>query len=272
MTDQNIFNSIVEEFAEIAGYLWQYGWAERNGGNISYNLSDCGTLFKDMKPISETYDIGLDVPRIAGSYFLVTGTGKRMRYVSKKPLENASVIKVDEDGRHYCVIAYKNIKPTSEIPSHLAIHNYLQGSRPEYKAIMHTHPIELVAMSHNPEFLKKDVLSNILWRMIPETLAFCPSGLGIIPYTTPGTVELGMKTIEKLDDYDVVLWEKHGVVSVGIDLIEAFDMVDTLSKSAKIYMSSCAMGFVPEGMNDQQMEDLRQLFNIWPRNWKSLLR
>lgn len=29
----------IAEVAEVAGYLWQKGWAERNGGNISYNLS-----------------------------------------------------------------------------------------------------------------------------------------------------------------------------------------------------------------------------------------
>ena len=26
--------------AEAAGYLWQKGWAERNGGNITVNIAD----------------------------------------------------------------------------------------------------------------------------------------------------------------------------------------------------------------------------------------
>ena len=30
----------IAEVAEVAGYLWQKGWAERNGGNISYNVTD----------------------------------------------------------------------------------------------------------------------------------------------------------------------------------------------------------------------------------------
>lgn len=25
----------IEKIAEVAGYLWQNGWAERNGGNIT---------------------------------------------------------------------------------------------------------------------------------------------------------------------------------------------------------------------------------------------
>lgn len=30
----------VEKIAEVAGYLWQNGWAERNGGNITVNVTD----------------------------------------------------------------------------------------------------------------------------------------------------------------------------------------------------------------------------------------
>ena len=30
----------VEKAAEVAGYLWQKGWAERNGGNITLNITE----------------------------------------------------------------------------------------------------------------------------------------------------------------------------------------------------------------------------------------
>ena len=30
----------IGRIAEVAGYLWTKGWAERNGGNISVNLTD----------------------------------------------------------------------------------------------------------------------------------------------------------------------------------------------------------------------------------------
>ena len=30
----------IEQVAEVAGYLWQKGWAERNGGNIVINVTD----------------------------------------------------------------------------------------------------------------------------------------------------------------------------------------------------------------------------------------
>ena len=30
----------VVKVAEVAGYLWQKGWAERNGGNITVNITE----------------------------------------------------------------------------------------------------------------------------------------------------------------------------------------------------------------------------------------
>src|SRR5574344_1847412 len=100
-------------------------------------------------------------------------------------------------------------------------------------------------MSHTPKGVQKDVLTKLLWSMIPETKAFCPRGLGIVPYMLPSSVELANATIKAVDEnYDVVLWEKHGVFAVGENIMEAFDMVDTLTKSATIYMDARNMGFV----------------------------
>ena len=253
----------VEKIAEVAGYLWQNGWAERNGGNITVNI----TAFIDdevraMPAISEVKPIGTTIPNLKGCYFYCKGTGKRMRDLARMPMENGSVIRILDDCSSYEIIADEQVQPTSELPSHLTVHNHLIEKGSKYNATVHTHPIELVAMSHNREFLKKDVLTNLLWSMIPETKAFCPLGLGIIPYTLPGSVELADATLRELDDYDVVLWEKHGVFAQGLDVMDAFDQIDVLSKSAKIYVNAHAMGFVPEGMSQEQMKEMSVAFNL----------
>ena len=253
----------VEKIAEVAGYLWQNGWAERNGGNITVNI----TAFIDdevraMPAISEVKPIGTTLPNLKGCYFYCKGTGKRMRDLARLPMENGSVIRILDDCSSYEIIADEQVQPTSELPSHLTVHNHLIEKGSKYNATVHTHPIELVAMSHDREFLKKDVLTNLLWSMIPETKAFCPLGLGIIPYTLPGSVELADATLRELDDYDVVLWEKHGVFAQGLDVMDAFDQIDVLSKSAKIYVNARAMGFVPEGMSQEQMKEMSVAFNL----------
>lgn len=253
----------VAEVAEVAGYLWQKGWAERNGGNITINITDVVTdEIRGMKAISDKLQIGTTLPHLKGCYFFCKGTNKRMRDLARWPMENGSVIRICDDCASYEIIADQVVRPTSELPAHLSMHNYLIGSGSNYKAAMHTHPIDLVAMTHNPAFLEKDVLTKLLWSMIPETRAFCPRGLGIIPYKLPSSIELAEATVKELADYDVVMWEKHGVCAVGENVMEAFDMVDTLSKSAQIYLTAKSMGFEPTGMADELMEELKVAFNL----------
>jgi rhamnulose-1-phosphate aldolase len=98
--------------------------------------------------------------------------------------------------------------------------------------------------------------------MIPETKAFCPLGLGIVPYTLPGSVDLAKGTLKELEKYDVVMWEKHGVFAKGTDVMDAFDQIDVLTKSAKIYLDCKAMGYEPEGMTDEQMKEMTKAFNL----------
>jgi rhamnulose-1-phosphate aldolase len=117
-------------------------------------------------------------------------------------------------------------------------------------------------MSHHRPFLGKDVLTEILWSMIPETKAFCPLGLGIVPYTLPGSNELAEATLKELENYDVVMWEKHGVFAQGLDAMDAFDQIDVLSKSAKIYIAARQMGFEPEGMTQEQMAEMTRAFHL----------
>lgn len=253
----------IGKVAEVAGYLWMKGWAERNGGNITVNVTEwVDDEIRAMPAISERYPIGVTLPHLKGCYFYCKGTQKRMRDLARRPMENGSVIRICEDCAGYVIIADNPVMPTSELPSHLSVHNELIGKGSPYKASLHTHPIELVAMSHSRKFLEKDVASTLLWSMIPETKAFCPRGLGIIPYTLPGSTGLAEATIRELSDYDVVMWEKHGVFAVDEDIMAAFDQVDVLNKSAQIYIAARNMGFEPDGMSAEQMREMSVAFNL----------
>jgi rhamnulose-1-phosphate aldolase len=253
----------VNKIAEVAGYLWQNGWAERNGGNITVNITEyVDDEIKNLPAISDVKQIGVKLPYLKGGYFYCKGTGKRMRDLARWPMDNGSIIRILDDCSSYVIIADNPVMPTSELPSHLTVHNHLIETGSNYKATVHTHPIELVAMSHIRKFLGKDVLTKILWSMIPETKAFCPLGLGIIPYELPGSVKLADSTLEQLEEYDVVLWEKHGVFAKGLDVMDAFDQIDVLSKSAKIYINCKNMGYEPEGMSEEQMKEMSVAFNL----------
>lgn len=253
----------VYKVAEVAGYLWQKGWAERNGGNITVNITEhIDEEIKALPAISDVKQIGVTLPYLKGCYFYCKGTNKRMRDLARDPMQNGSIIRILDDCASYVIIADEPVMPTSELPAHLSVHNWFIETGKPYKASVHTHPIELVAMSHCRKFLEKDILTNLLWSMIPETKAFCPRGLGITTYELPGSNALADATIDALSDYDVVMWEKHGVFAVDTDVMAAFDQIDVLNKSALIYIASKSMGFEPEGMSQEQMHEMSVAFNL----------
>ena len=254
----------IDRVAEVAGYLWQKGWAERNGGNITINVTEwVDDAMRAMPAISEARSIGKTLPHLAGCWFYCKGTGKRMRDLARDPMGNGAIIRITEDCAHYEIVADAPVAPTSELPSHLAVHDYLLAKGAPYRASLHTHPIELVALTHCQKWLQKDVATQMLWSMIPETKAFCPRGLGIVPYMLPSSVELAEATIRAIDeDYDVVMWEKHGVFAVDVDIMDAFDQVDVLNKAAQIYIAAKNMGFEPEGMTRSQMQELSSVFGL----------
>ena len=257
-------NAAIWQVAETAGYLWQKGWAERNGGNITLNISEhVDDAMRALPAIGEPRSIGVTLPHLKDCWFYCKGTQKRMRDLARDPMANGAIIRICDDCAHYEIVADSEVLPTSELPAHLSVHDCLLAKGSAYRASLHTHPIELVAMTHSRRFMEKDVAGKLLWSMIPETKAFCPRGLGMVPYMLPGSVELGEATIRCIeDDYDVVMWEKHGVFAVDCDIMSAFDQVDVLNKAAQIYMSARNMGFEPEGMSEAQMQELSRVFKL----------
>ncbi len=257
-------SAVVWQVAEVAGYLWEKGWAERNGGNITVNVTEqVDDAMLAMPAISEPKAIGVTLPYLKGCWFYCKGTLKRMRDLAKEPMANGSIIRITEDCAHYEIVADYPVVPTSEIPAHLSVHNYLLEKGSPYRACVHTHPIELVAMTHCSKFMEKDVMTKLLWSMIPETKAFCPRGVGMVPYLLPSGVELAEATIKTIDDnYDVVMWQKHGALAVDVDAMSAFDQIDVLNKAALIYIAGKNMGFEPEGMSEAEMKEMTEVFGL----------
>ena len=100
------------------------------------------------------------------------------------------------------------------------MHNFLLSKGRNNKVVLHTHPTNLIALSHSPRWLNSAYITHTLWSMIPESRVIVPRGIGIVPYELPGSMKLAYATIKQLEKHDVVLWEKHGLLAVGEDIIE----------------------------------------------------
>lgn len=225
----------IQQCAQVAGLLWQKGWAERNGGNMVLRIGESDVRLLTLEPSGCVYPCGCSVPLLAGQYFYCKASGHRMRDLAISPLSYGCIIRISDDGMQYQVLGSGNLKPTSEITAHLLIHNQLVAENSPNKATLHSHPTTLVALSHIDSLCKDAELTRILHEMIPEARLFVPRGINIVPFLEPGSVELAEQTLQAIKGCDIVLWRKHGVLSTGPDMMEAFDNIDIMEKSAEIY-------------------------------------
>ena len=139
----------IGRIAEVAGYLWTKGWAERNGGNISVNLTGLLTPEEmELPALAPAIQLQEAMTALGGHVFYVTGTGKRMRYVAQDPFANGSLIRIAPDGKSYEIIAEQPVAPTSELPSHLMMNNYLRSLGRDNKGVLHRRPTELMGLTH----------------------------------------------------------------------------------------------------------------------------
>ncbi len=263
LISRNLKN-LVSQIAELAQYLWERGWAERNAGNISLNISDLIRVGKCKRNKSEYFKLPKTYPELGGNYFFVSGTGTRMRDLAKKPYENSVIVKMNPQGDSYCLISLnknssENILPTSELPTHLGIHQMIAQRGSNEKVVLHTHASELIALTQHPELKTSAQINRILWGMHPETIIFIPKGIGFVAYQLPGSQEIADSTIDQLKKHQIVLWEKHGVFAIGSSILDTFDQIDIACKSAKTWLICKSAGFEPEGLNNKQLDELKAL-------------
>jgi L-fuculose-phosphate aldolase len=161
----------------------------------------------------------------------ITPTG-----VDKGTLTPGDIVCVRADGavegRH---------RPSSEYPFHKAIY----AVRRDLKAIVHAHPMALVAFS--------------IAHKIPETRLFHQAWrsngtVGFAAYGVPGSEDLGNKIAQKyVEGFDSVILENHGVCCGGQRLQEAFQRFETLEMCCKVAIKAHGLA-EPAVLSEQQLQ------------------
>ncbi len=254
----------IHSVASVGQLLFRKGWAEKNAGNLSLDVTDLvKTKSKGLKSFVP-WNLTQPPSEMGGRNFLVTGTGTRYRDIEKDPGGCLCILRVSEklDGYHILWGGQRpGFKPTSELSSHLRMQQSLLRRGGGLKVVLHTHPNELIALTHLPETNDQESLNWALWGMIPEAKLFVPKGVGLIPYRLTGSEDLAEATLQVLEKgHKVVLWEKHGGLAVGKDPDEAFDLLDAMNKSATLYLLCLHTGQKPQGLTREQIEEIGRTF------------
>ena len=135
--------------------------------------------------------------------------------------------------------------PSSEIPFHKAIYE----ARRDLGAIVHAHPVALVAFS--------------IVGQVPNTRLFhrarhvCGQS-GFAPYALPGSAALGRSIASIFEqNFNCVVLENHGVAVGGRTMQEAFQRFETFEFAAKTIIKASMLGNV-RYLCDEELEQSRR--------------
>lgn len=136
-------------------------------------------------------------------------------------------------------------RASSEFPFHQAIYR----ARPDVRAVVHAHPVALVAFS--------------ICRQMPNTAIFPQAHfvcgkVGFAPYALPGSEHLGRNIAAVFaEGADCAMLENHGVVVAGEDLQQAFGRFETLEFCAKTVIKAAHLGPI-RYLTAEQLETWRR--------------
>lgn len=167
--------------------------------------------------------------RLSDSRVLITASG-----VSKGFLQPDDLIVVNMDGK--VIIGSK--KASSEMMMHLQIYK----EREDVMSVCHSHPPFATGFSVAGIPLDKYVLPEVVISL---------GKIPLVKYGTPGTEELYKPLIPLLKDYDAFLLANHGVVTVGINVLNAYHKMETVEHFAHISFIAQQLGNVNTFNNDE---------------------
>jgi rhamnulose-1-phosphate aldolase len=262
---------LIKELAEIQrihSWLTQWQWSEASGGNFSIRMDTLPEGVQDLT--GETpKPLPLKVPSLGGMYFLISAKGARARDIAIDPGKGVGLFWILQNGAEFTCLWGTN-NPTSELHAHLSIHNALVLARSPHNAILHSHPANLIGLTHIPDFEDHIDLSNIILRMQSEARVHLPEGITRLPFHIPGSRELGEASARALMKTPVLLWQFHGAVATGQSLSDALDYLEIVDKAAQVYWTLRSSGIKPEGLSDANLERSLRHFKVWERYRGSL--
>ena len=262
--------NFVKGFCRVCNDGWLQGWHERNGGNLTYRMTDedVAAARPDFDEPRPWVEMGVQADNLRGAYFLTTGSGKYMRNVQYDPANNIGIVEINEAGDAYRIVwgLLDGAKPTSEFPSHFMNHSVAMArTNGANRVIYHAHTPGVIAMSFIVPLDDRD-FSTRLWKMMTECVVVFPQGVGVVPWMVPGGPAIAAASSELMRTYDTIVWAHHGLFAAGPDFDTTFGLMHTVEKAAQLYLSArAANGGSDQFMNeisDQGLKDTCHDFDI----------
>ena len=249
-------DTIVAEMGDTGLRMSQIDAAEGAAGNISIFQREI-----EPSPIFEARGsilLPVAVPHLAGGWIVVTAAGRRLRDIGSAPQQTLCLLHVANDGQHADLYTGPGTRPTSELNTHLAVHNDHVGRRTlAYHAVVHAQPIHLTFLSHIERYQEPRFFNRRMLRWQPETIVEFPEGIGMLPFEVPGTLDQTGVTMPALARYRGVVWASHGIVTrADVGVGKAGDLVEYAEAAARYEYLNLAAGEPSSGIGDAAMHQI----------------
>ena len=258
-------------FVRLCADGWLQGWHERNGGNLTYRMTD--DEIKACKPFfnanpDEWVNMGVQADNLRGAYFVTTGSGRYMRNVQLDPAHNVGIVEINEAGDAWRIVwgLTDGGKPTSEFPSHFMNHSVrVDATDGECRVIYHAHPDNVIALTKVMPLDAREI-TRALWKAMTECIVVFPMGVGVVEWMVPGGADIAHATSELMKTYDAAIWAQHGLFCSGPDFDTTFGLMHTIEKAAKIHgqalmMNGCSGEFL-NTIDDDGLRAIAHDFNL----------
>jgi rhamnulose-1-phosphate aldolase len=246
--------SLVHAIGAVGTRMTEIDAAEGAAGNISVFVRGLDQL-DDYAAERGRIELPIAAPALAGGWLVVTGAGRRLRDVGASPATTLCWLQIHDDGRHATLHAGAELRPTSELNSHLAVHND-QVARREllYHAVVHAQPPYLTYLSHIPRYGETEALNRRLLRWQAETIIEFPEGIAALPFEVPASPEQASVTMRGMRQHRAVLWLRHGIVTrADASVIKAGDLVEYAEAAARYEYLNLQAGEPSAGLSDDEM-------------------
>lgn len=169
--------------------------------------------------------------------------------VNKGFIEEKDLVMVDLDGR----LLRGGAEPSSEIRMHLQVYR----RRDDVGCVIHAHPPHCVACTLVGIRLTEPV--------VPEA-AFVLGAVPTAPYATPGTEEVPRSIEPYIATCRGILLERHGSLTVGADVREAYNRLEALEHVAQLLFLARNLGDVPP-LSPEQVRSLKDVVTARGLPW-----
>lgn len=141
-----------------------------------------------------------------------------------------------------------NIKPTKELPFHLAAYR----AQPVARAVVHLHSTYATAVA----CLRNLDAQNALPPLTAYFAMRIPA-LPVVPYLPPGDEGLAMEVERLARSTPAMLMRNHGSIAIGRTLAEASALAEEIEATARLYL---LLGDRAQPLTAEQAEELRRRF------------